>query len=269
MFSKLFRGFVDLSPKLSLTIWKYFYELTALLFKRMASWKFMNYGYAGEGNTLTDYETLCGNLYRHLFDQVKFNGKMEVLEVGSGRGGGCELLLEYNPGSVTGIDFSKNVIKFCHKNYSDPRLKFVAGNAESLPFEDNIFDVIVNVESSHCYGNRAAFFQEVVRTLKPSGYFLYADFMGRVHYPKRPAQLRECGLQIISEQEITPRVLKSMELSRPYKEALIKKMVLKPFRKSIADFAGLPGSNIYNKFASGDTIYFSMVCSKESLSDNS
>jgi hypothetical protein len=53
-----------------------------------------------------------------------------------------------------------------------------------------------------------------------------------------------------------------MELSRPYKEDLLRKMVLKPFRKSIADFVGLPGSNIYNKFASGEVIYFSFICSK-------
>ena len=260
MLSKLFRKLVDFSPKLSLIGWKYFYELTARLFKRMASWKFMNYGYANEETTSTDYDILCGNLYRHLFDQVKFNNKTNVLEIGCGRGGGNELLLQYNPESVTGVDFSKNVIKFCNQNYHDARLKFVVGNAENLPFADNSFDVIVNIESSHCYGNREAFFKEVARTLKPSGYFLYADFMGRIHYPKRPAQLKSCGFEMITKQEITPQVLKSMELSRTYKEGLIKKIVIKPFRKPIADFAGLPGSNIYNKFANGDTLYFSMVC---------
>jgi hypothetical protein len=106
------------------------------------------------------------------------------------------------------------------------------------------------------------FFKEVARTLKPSGFFLYSDFMSRIHYPKRPLQLEACGLKILSEQEITSQVLKSMDLSRPYKEDLLKKMVPKPFRKSIADFVGLPGSNIYNKFANGEVIYFSFVCSK-------
>ena len=227
----------------------------------------MNYGYANQETSTIDYDILCGNLYRHLFDQVKFSNDTDVLEVGCGRGGGSELLLAYKPRSVTGIDFSKNVIKFCQQNYQDVRLKFVVGNAECLPFSDNSFDVIVNVESSHCYGNRATFFKEVARTLKPSGYFLYADFMSLIHYPKRPAQLQECGLKILSEQEITSQVLKSMQLSQTYKEELLKKIVIKPFRKSIADFAGLPGSNIYNKFASGDTIYFSMVCRKESFNN--
>lgn len=126
------------------------------------------------------------------------------------------------------------------------------------------FDLIMNVESSHCYGNRKDFFKELVRKLKPSGYFLYADFRSRINYLKRQAQLEGCGLRINTEQEITHQVLKSMELTKEYKEALLKKMVLKPFLNSIADFVGLPGSNIYNKFESGDAIYFSIVCRKES-----
>lgn len=262
MLSKLFRKLVDFSPKLSLIGWKYFYELAASLFKKMAGWKFMNYGYANEGTTVTDYDILCGNMYRHLFDQTKFNSETVALEVGCGRGGGSELMLSYHPKSVIGIDFSKNVIKFCQQNYHDVRLKFVVGNAQLMPFEDNSFDIIVNIESSHCYGDRGAFFLEVARVLKPGGSFLYADFMGRIHYPKRPAQLHACGLKIISEQEITPQVLKSMELSKVYKEEILKK-IIKPLRKPIYDFAGLPGSNIYNKFANGETIYFSIVCSKE------
>ncbi len=265
MLSNLFRKLVDLSPKLSSMGWKYFYQLTARLFKSMANWKFMNYGYAYEDTNSTNYDVLCGNLYRHLLDQAKFTEETSALEIGCGRGGGSELMLQYAPKSVTGIDFSKNVIKFCQKNYNDPCLKFVVGNAESLPFTDNSFDIIINIESSHCYGNRAAFFKEVARTLKPSGYFLYADFMGRIHYPKRPAQLRACGFHVLSELEITPQVLKSMELSKDYKEALLKKIAIKSFRKPLIDFAGMPGSTIYNSFANGETIYFSIVCTKPDL----
>lgn len=262
MLSNLFRKLVNASPKLSAIGWKYFYQLAARLFKRMASWKFMNYGYSDEDRNSIDFDELCGNLYRHLLDQASFNAETTVLEVGCGRGGGSELILQYHPKSVTGVDFSKNVIKFCQKQYTDPRLTFVVGNAESLPFNDNSFDVIVNIESSHCYGNRIAFFKEVERTLKPSGYFLYADFMGRIHYPKRPAQLTACGLQVLLAKEITPQVLKSMDLSKKYKEALLKKIVIRPLRKALGDFAGLPGSTIYSDFENGETIYFSIICRK-------
>jgi len=262
MLSNLFRKIVDLSPKLSLRAWKLFYEITARLFKRQIDWKFMNYGFTEPQNPPTnDYGVLCGNLYQHLFNKTDITDK-RVLEIGCGRGGGCELVLQYNPKAVTGLDYSDSVIKFCKRAYKQSNITFVAGNAENLPFADESFDIIVNAESSHCYGNRELFFKEVVRTLKPGGYFLYADFMGRVHYPKRPTQITHCGLNVIAQQDITANVLLSMDQSAAYKETLIKKVALNPLRKAIGDFAGVPGSDIYNKFKNGHTIYFSMLCQK-------
>ncbi|WP_184548911.1 class I SAM-dependent methyltransferase [Mucilaginibacter sp. FT3.2] len=262
MLSKLFRKLVDISPKLSLRLWKLFYEFTARPFKKLTNWKFMNYGFAyPDGELVEDHDTLCANLYRHLFAKAALKDK-DVLEVGCGRGGGCHLVLQYQPKTVTGLDYSENGIKFCKQTYKQDNLNFVAGNAESLPFEDNSFDIIVNLESSHCYGNRENFFKEVARALKPGGYFLYADFMGRVHYPKRPAQLTNCQLKVITEQDITANVLLSMDLNAPYREAMIKKLAPKIIRKPLGDFVGLPGSDIYNRFNSGETIYFSMLCEK-------
>ena len=48
--------------------------------------------------------------------------------------------------------------------------------AESLPLGDASVDVLVNVESSHCYGNFQKFIAEVHRVLKVGGVFLFADF---------------------------------------------------------------------------------------------
>ena len=52
------------------------------------------------------------------------------------------------------------------------------GDAENLPFEDNSFDAIINVESSHCYGNVEQFLREVHRVLRPGGDFLFVDLRG-------------------------------------------------------------------------------------------
>lgn len=227
----------------------------------------MNYGYADESTSSDDFNALSANLYRYLFNSLRSHKGTDALEVGSGRGGGCELLLEYLPGSVTGIDFSKNAVEFCRKNYTDKCLKFVPGSAENLPFGNNSFDMIYNVESSHCYGDRAAFFKEVTRTLKPEGHFLYADFMSRRHYPKRIALLKASGLQIVSEHDITPAVLKSMSLGSSSKETLLKKMVYRPFRGALSDFVGLPGSDIHRKFMSGDVVYFFILCRKPGFNE--
>ncbi|WP_304065652.1 class I SAM-dependent methyltransferase [Pedobacter glucosidilyticus] len=264
MFSKIFRKLVDISPNLSLKLWQFFYNIVAIRFSKLSAWKYMNYGFSDQTNLSPEsYEDLSANLYKHLFNKVDFSGK-DSLEVGCGRGGGCDLLLDYHPKSITGLDFSAKGIKFCQKTYHEKPLTFVAGNAEDIPFQDHSFDVVINVESSHCYGNRIKFFEEVYRVLRPGGYFLYADFMGTVHYHKRPIQLVNVGFTIQDEQDITANVLRSMDKSANYKIEMVEKNVPKPFRKAINDFVGVPGSNIYDNFSSKKSTYFSFICIKPS-----
>ena len=48
-----------------------------------------------------------------------------------------------------------------------PRPDFVQGNAESLPFADQSFDVVINVEASLHYLDFARILTEVKRVLRP------------------------------------------------------------------------------------------------------
>ena len=81
-----------------------------------------------------------------------------------------------HPKSYLGVDRNRKAIEFCRKSYSIEELSFDQGDAEALQFDDQSFDVIINVEASHCYGDMAQFVREVARLLRPGGYFLYADF---------------------------------------------------------------------------------------------
>lgn len=263
MITRIFRNLIDLSPRFSRWGWRVFYEFLAMLSKKMITWKYMNYGYAEPGTTHFDNLDVCSeNLYQHLFNFTDLTGK-HSLEVGCGRGGGCELMLQSGPAKVSGLDFSETAIRFCKKQYkNNPKLEFFQGDAEKQPFENNSFDVVLNVESSHCYGNRDQFFAEVFRVLKPGGVFLYADFMGRVHFPVRERKLGEAGFEIAVQEDITENVFRSMQLSAPLKAALVNKKVPKPVRKAFNDFTGAPGSNIFNYFEGREGIYFAMLCAK-------
>ena len=96
-------------------------------------------------------------LYHHVASAVDLEDK-EVLEVGSGRGGGSSYIKRYlKPRRMVGIDFSANAVAFCNDAYSVDGLSYQTGDAEHLPFEDESFDAVVNVESSHCYGSMEAF----------------------------------------------------------------------------------------------------------------
>lgn len=87
----------------------------------------------------------------------------------SGRGGGASFVARYlQPKSVVGLDLTHEVVDLCSKIHGDvPGLRFVQGDAQNLPFLNSQFDVIFNVESSHCYPDTLKFFGEAYRCLAP------------------------------------------------------------------------------------------------------
>src|ERR1700757_4421321 len=120
-------------------------------------------------------------LYHRTATQVDLNGK-RVLEVGCGHGGGASYLMRTaGPASYTGLDLNPAGIAFCRKRHNLPGLEFVQGDAENLPFPDQSFDAVINIESSHCYPRFPRFLAEVARVLRPGGHLLYADLRQRVH----------------------------------------------------------------------------------------
>ena len=88
------------------------------------------------------------------------------------------------------------------------------GDAESLPFADESFDAVINVEASHAYPRLSRFLAEVVRVLRPGGHFLYADFRGRSEFPGWEAALADTQLRQVSERVINPEVLRGLEKIR-------------------------------------------------------
>src|SRR5207253_3061036 len=128
-------------------------------------------------------------------------------EVGCGRGGGCSYLARYrHPQSVLGIDISSRAIAFCRRVHSVPGLGFQQGDAEALPCPAAAFDVVLNVESSHCYGSLPAFLDEVFRVLRPGGYFLWADLVSEERWAAARRQFPAAGFRHRRESVITPNV---------------------------------------------------------------
>src|SRR5688572_6619123 len=134
------------------------YELLA---KRVpaADWQFMNYGYVPnstekpfEGDA-THNQQFSLQMYHYLALKGDLKGK-QVLEVGSGRGGGAKHLAgTFAPASYTGMDLAHNAVNLANKLHTLPNLKFVQGSAEVIPLASNSVDVVVNVESCHAYGS--------------------------------------------------------------------------------------------------------------------
>ena len=90
-------------------------------------------------------------LYHRTATQADLSDK-QALEVSCGHGGGASYLVRMlRPASYTGLDINADGIAFCRKTHHLPGLDFVHGDAENLPFPDESFDAVINVEASHGY----------------------------------------------------------------------------------------------------------------------
>jgi ubiquinone/menaquinone biosynthesis C-methylase UbiE len=168
-----------------------------------------------------------------------------------------------HPKSVTGVDIVQKAIHFCNTFYQIDDLRFLLGDAESLPFDDQSFDAVLNIESSYGYGHIERFFREVFRVLRPGGHFLYADYRGNAQV----AVLRQClldtGFHVLADERINDQVVKALELDQARKSRLIEQKVPRFLRPSFHYFAANPGSVMYRSLRSGAIDYYNFVLSKE------
>lgn len=250
--------------------WRAFYELLAARVTR-PEWAFMNYGYAplepGAAPLVLEPadepDRLCIQLYHHTVGE-SLEGK-DVLKVGCGRGGGASYIARYlRPRTMTGLDFSTTAIAHCVRHRQAPGLCFVHGDAQSMPFADQSFDAVVNIESSHCYGDMDAFLAEVHRVLRPGGELRWADLRDRGD--RLDSLLRHfdsCALKLASERDVTPEVLHALRLDNARKVALIEAWFPRVVHPLVRLFAGLEGTRNYVRMAAGSISYRSARLLKE------
>lgn len=259
------------SPELRRKLWKQFYRILARNY-RNPEWTFMNYGYAGpETREDAHYRALLDSdpaeyyslhLYEKTIHGVALDG-LDVLEVGCGRGGGSAHLSQHkNPQSLLGLDFSESSISLCQQQHSASNASFRVGDAEQLPCQDNSFDVVVNVESSHCYGDPEQFFREAHRVVRPGGYLLWTDFRHHTLRESTLQQMQTAGLELLEVEDITASVVNSLDLSSPGKEQRINKSVPFFMRSAIRDFAGIKGARVCEALRSGESIYLRAMLRK-------
>jgi ubiquinone/menaquinone biosynthesis C-methylase UbiE len=197
----------------------------------------------------------CIQLYHHVAMPVPLAGK-KVLEVSCGHGGGASYLTRtLRPKSYIALDLNPAGIVFCKKRHRVDGLEFINGDAENLPFADDTFDAVINVEASHCYPNFPRFLAEVARVLRPDGHFLYADFRFRERWAEWDAALAAVPLQLQTTRNINAEVLRGMEQNSARSQDLIARHLPKFLHGVGRDFAGTRGSRIFNALKSGELAY--------------
>lgn len=146
------------------------------------------------------------------------------LEIGCGIGGiSLNMLKNFNHVSMVALDISAPQLALAQQNALrlglHERFQAVHGDAMDLPLADAEFDFTLCIESTFHYEDKARFFAENYRTLKPGGYAVLADItcedVTQIKYRRENffeskdryiAYAREAGFALVSEQNIGPEV---------------------------------------------------------------
>ncbi|MGV0714050.1 methyltransferase domain-containing protein [Mycolicibacterium sp. XJ662] len=214
---------------------------------------FLNYGYLPiDANNESAFDiregTFNANSVRLVLEvvgPVDLNDRA-VVEIGCGRGGNSALIAEKFNAQVTGVDLSSEAIAFCQRAHTKNPIDFKVGNALDLPLPDACCDAVVNVESSHSYGNLLKFLNQVRRICRPGAWFLHTDFLSPEDWDYVRARLTALGFVTESDRDITANVLASRDQASDNWE-----QVYGDGNPRVANFLALPGSAIYEQLRAG------------------
>jgi ubiquinone/menaquinone biosynthesis C-methylase UbiE len=198
-----------------------FFDTAAQMFDKGELWNWGMYdeGIARQINELIpnfdkfDTDGFSEQMYFLALRQVPIDlhdyADKSVLDVGCGMGAGLNFLARVvDARSMVGLDLSPKAIERANASLSRrSNLRYVEGDAERIPFDDNSFDVVVNIESAHNYPDLGKFLDEVTRVLKPGGYLTLLDLCS----PQRHQQLTllkqtHSGLVWIHDSDVSAQV---------------------------------------------------------------
>ena len=236
--------------------WRSFYDLLSRRLEDVGLADvsfFLNYGYLPtDSNNESAFAiregTFNANSVRLVLEVV---GSLDlndrtVAEIGCGRGGNSALVAEKFSAQVVGIDMSAEAIAFCRRAHAKHSIDFKVGDALNIPLGDGSCDAVINVESSHSYGNLPKFMGEVGRICRSGGWFLHTDFLSPDDWDYVRMRLKALGFVTDSDRDITANVLASRDQASSNYE-----QVYGDGSARVANFLALPGSAIYEQLRAG------------------
>jgi len=106
------------------------------------------------------------------------NRPFDLLDVGCGTGTLAAMIAAGLPARIVGLDFVPDMCRIGADKAGriDPhRVRFLAGDAEHLPFRDQSFDIVTCSNSFHHYPHQDLAVREMFRVLRPGGRLILLD----------------------------------------------------------------------------------------------
>jgi len=244
---------------------KFWYNCFCLL-DRKSQATVMNYGFQGQERikipAAKEHLRYGLQLYHFVAGKAALKGK-DLLEVGSGRGGGASYVAaRFAPRTYLALDFCFRAVAFCRRFYNQKNLDFIVGDAMRLPVVDESIDVVLNIESAQLYRDIGLFFREVFRVLKPGGTFLLADTRESCQVDSITERLKDAGFRVLELEDITQKVVAALEADSNRKLEAMRKSAPRFLLPILEAFSATKGSATYKNYESGRRRYLLSVLQK-------
>ena len=102
-----------------------------------------------------------------------------ILDLGCGTGLELGYYFSLNPlAKVTGIDLAPGMLAALKEKFPDKNITLIQGSYFDVPFDRNIYDAAVSVESLHHFtkDEKVPLYRKLYKALKPDGYFILTDY---------------------------------------------------------------------------------------------
>lgn len=96
-----------------------------------------------------------------------------VLDLGCGYGWHCKYAVSQGAARVLGIDLSQKMIAEAEQRNADSKIEYRVCGIEEYEYPENTWDFVISNLALHYIENIEGVFQNVRRTLKPDGIFLF------------------------------------------------------------------------------------------------
>lgn len=96
-----------------------------------------------------------------------------VLDLGCGYGWHCKFSVEKSANRVLGIDLSRKMIEEAGRRNGDGRIEYRVCGIEEYEYPEGAWDCVISNLALHYIENIGGIFQNVYRTLKQNGVFLF------------------------------------------------------------------------------------------------